>query len=299
MSSRKFLNALLLVMAVVLLLVAYFQPGIEGEKALPKLTPLDTASVKRITLIYPDGREVVLEKRHGTWYLAKPLEVEANRFRAESLLFLTQEGVRASYSPKALPLAKVGLEKPLLRIRFDDFEVAFGETEPLEGNRYALVDGRVVLIRDRIAPLLSADITYFVSHALLPEGSSIVAMKLPLLRDNPSPDAPFGKTVEIKREGHGWKIVSEKDISQAAIERLVEGWRYAHALEVETLKGDEKPIAEVSIQLAGKERPLRFWVLSVMPEPWLARPDLKLKYHLTQELFRRLFRFKKEDAGTP
>ncbi len=304
MSSRTLLNGLLLVLAVSLLLVAYFQPGLEKARPLPKLTSLDTAAVKSITLLYPEGKRVVLERRKGRWYLVEPLEAEANRFRAESLLFLTQEGVIASYAPSAIDLAKVKLDKPLLRVRFDGVEVAFGDTEPLEGNRYALAGGKVVLIRDRIAPLLHADVTYFVSLALLPEGARIASIKLPLLKDKPEPQSPFAGEVELRREGGAWKLIPpDAEVTQEAIERLVDGWRYAHALEVKALQGDEQPIAEVTLRLEGEKEPLRFEVLAAGPEPWLARPDLRLRYHLTEELFKRLFRFEKKakpgDAGAP
>lgn len=287
--SRIVLDIVLVALVVVLGLIAYFQPGLQKPSPVPQLTPLSTDTVRRMELIYPDGHTVILEKEKDTWFLRKPIEVEANRFQAETLAETAAASSLAQYPASQVDLAQLRLDKPLLKVRFNDQEVAFGDTEPLTGRRYALYRGTVHLISDSIAGALNADTTHFVSYALLPEGVHPVLIRFPDIPENADTIQSTQGEKELRFERDRWVLTPpDSSVSQDAINQLVDGWRYAHALRVEPFKGEQKPLAAVTIQLQGVSQPIRFDILSLKPELVLARPDLGLKYYIAESLAERL-----------
>ena len=233
---------------------------------------------------------MILEKKEkDTWYLRKPIEIEANRFEAEMLAETASASSFAQYPASQVDLAQLKLDKPVLKVRFNDQEVAFGDTEPLTGRRYALYRGTVHLINDSIAGVLNADVTHFVSHALLPEGVHPVLIRFPDIPETAETINPAQGERELRFERDRWVLTPpDSSVSQDAINQLVDGWRYAHALRVEPFKGEQKPLAAVTVQLQGASQPIRFDVLSLKPELVLARRDLGLKYYVAEPLAERL-----------
>jgi hypothetical protein len=291
--SRILVDLVLLTLVVVLVLLVYFQPGIEKPKPLPVLTSVDPGSLGRIEVDYPGQAPIVLVKEQDEWWLSQPLHVPANRFRADTLAQLARAGSLQEYPAAELDLAKFKLDKPLMKVRFDATELAFGDTDPLNGRRYVLTNGKVHLITDEVADLTGGAVTTYVSHSLLPENARPVWLDLPLLGEGGEAQKPFQGQVELRFEDHRWTLKPPREkLSQDSLNRLVDGWRFAAALEVKEAPKGERPIARVSIKLDGAQSPMVFDVTAVKPEAHLVRPDLGLEYVIAENTTERLFRLK-------
>jgi Domain of unknown function (DUF4340) len=289
--SRVLIDFVLLALVVLLVLLAYFQPGIEKPKPLPVLTSIDPSTVHRIEIDYPGKPPIVLVKEKDQWWVSKPLRVPANRFRAEMLVDLAHAGSLRQYSAARLDLSKFGLAQPRMKVRFDGTEVAFGDTEPINGRRYALTDDTVHLIADQMADLLGGEVTEYVSHALLPEAVHPVEMDLPILAEGADVQKPFRGKIELRFQDSRWVMTPADDkISQDTLNRLVDGWRFAYALEVKEAPKGQPAIGKVTIDLEGQQAPVVFEIVAVQPEATLVRRDLGLEYVVAENTTGRLFR---------
>lgn len=291
--SRWLLDITLLALIGLLAAIAYLQPGIEKPKPVPALTVLQPDQVRRMELVYPDGNHVALVREGDGWWLSEPLRMPADRFRAETLVNLVQATSLAEYPVAEVDLAKFKLDKPLLEVRFNDLKVAFGDTEPLQGRRYAQVGDQVHLISDQLHSFLNAKPTDLVSHALLPEGARPVRITLPLLQEQEGADRPFAGEVTLRFDESRWVVEPPQEgVSPDSVNALVDGWRFAHALEVQPLSEPAKPLGTVTLQLEGDEHPLVFDILEVKPDLVLARRDVGLRYQLAEPLKKRLLQLK-------
>jgi uncharacterized protein DUF4340 len=295
--TRVLVDITLVVLLVGLGLVAYFQPGLQKPVSVPQLTALHRDAIRRLELIYPDGHKISLGKEKDEWFVLQPIHLPANRFHAETLVDLAEATSFAQYPATKLDLARFKLDKPLLKVRFNDVEVALGGTEALNGRRYALYGGTVQLVGDSVASFLDADTSFFVSHALLPAEARPVSLSLPLLAEKPDSKGPLRGAIQLHFENDRWVLTPpDQAVSQDTLNRLVEGWRFAHALQVERIDKARKALATVTIQLKGEPQPVRFDLVATQPDLILARTDVGLQYHVAEPLARRLLSLTPEKA---
>ena len=202
-----------------------------------------------------------------------------------------------------MDLEKFKLKSPRIRVRLNDVELGFGDTEPLEGRRYVLAGNTVHLITDSYYPRLIAPHTSFISLALLPEPTRLEAIELPQLT--------------LTHDAQGWKAAPSA--SPDAVNTLVQEWMAAQALQVRPYVApatQDKP-ETVTLRVApgvldrrsqrdspssipgvvpaatpasqeGVQTSLRFIIISRAPELILARPELGVQYHLPQDAAQRL-----------
>jgi hypothetical protein len=287
---RTLVDVVLLALLVGLGLIAYFQPGIERPAPVPQLTALAPGEIDRIELDYPGGRRFVLTRQQDGWYVTDPIAVPANEFQAKSLEALATASSFARYRASELDLARLKLDPPLLQIRFNDTVVGLGDTESLEGRRYVLNGDVVHLVTDSLATLLDADLGTLASHALLPAAARPVSMRLPVPAA-PGAEAPFQGERELRMQSHRWVLEpADETVSQDIINTLVDGWRFAHALEVEPYQDEAASLGTVVIELKDEPQALRFDIVGTSPELVLERRDLGLRYHLAEPLGQRLLR---------
>jgi hypothetical protein len=155
MSRRNLLNLLLSTLVLSLILWVWrLQP-----QDLPPLTSLQPQQVERIRISDTGGREILLEKRAGDWWLE---QTPANEPRIEQLLRICTTPSLRRFPVAARAMAKFGLTDPTLRLWLNDLELAFGTTDPINGWRYVRLDGQIHLIGDGFRHHLIAPAAAFV-----------------------------------------------------------------------------------------------------------------------------------------
>jgi len=279
MNSRTLTNIILL-----LVLLVFIGLYTNNKNEIPESHRLTTLSLNEINkIIIPrDGKpDVVMQKQtdlngEAIWYMVKPYSIKAHQFRVNTLLQLSQFPIDESFDSSTLNLQHYALDNPRARIIFNNTEISFGKTNPLNNKRYLKTDNKLVLISDDTYPLVSSQPATFVDLMLLPE-KNIRAIALADL-------------IIAKTEDSHWKS-SSKELSSNAltadqIQTVLQNWRRAQAFAVHKHM-PRKNLGMINITL--EDSVIEFELSD--DDPWLilARPDLGIEYHLDSSQKEKLF----------
>ncbi len=275
MNMRSMLNLTLLGLAAALVALVYWEPGIEGPAALPKLTALSPADIEHIVIRSQNGAEIRIDKDKEGWMMRSPVASYANGFRLDALLQVAQADSHAQFSTRDLDLAKFRLDPPATVLYLNDVELAFGDSEPINNRRYVRIGTTVHLIDDNYYYQLQTGFPSFVSNQLLPPQSKPATIKLPAF------------SVARARDGQWQVSPADKQPSMDAINGFVEEWRRAQAIMIDRFQGGSSQ-GTIAVSLEGSTAPLEFLLLETEPELVLARADIGLRYHFTADQAQRL-----------
>ena len=272
MATRGLLNLALVVLALVMGLIIYFEPGLEPADIPQPLTTLlvaDDAIGIHIERVKYDPVSFI--KRNGRWYLVtEQQELPASTFQLQALLRLLETSSTSQYAADTVDLAALGLDPPQATVTIDDVAILFGNTAPLDGKRYLQIDATVHLIEDRYQHLINAGWTNFVERKLLPADKSISRLQLP----------DMTLTLTDKDQ---WQLSPGKPgISADAIQQLLDRWDRVSALYARRYDGRTSDEI-ITLEFSDSPEPLTFMVIAHSPELVLARPDWGIQYHLTHD----------------
>lgn len=272
MNSRSMLNIFLLL--VLGSLIGFFIMDDEPPIPISRLTSLELNEITRIT-IPRDGRpDIVISNtrtaqndnnNESVWRMQQPYAIKAHAFRVNTLLKLSQAITDNNYATSDLNLADYGLDNPRARIIFNNTEIRFGKSNPLNNKRYLLSNNRLSLLADEIYPLVSAEAASFVDLYLL-DNKTIQSIA--------TPDWHIFKNAEKK-----W--ASTNSLSADQIQTLLENWQHAQAFAVHRYM-QRKQLGNIVLTI--DEQKIHFEISD--DDPWLilARPDLGIEYHLDKAL---------------
>lgn len=276
LNTRTTLNISLILAVVVLATLLYFKPGVEPPEQAVPLTALKSEQVNRIEIIHSDEQPLSLVKEQQGWYIRAPVKVAANTIRVDSLLRLAQAATYARFVVNEQDLADFGLDHPLVVIRLNDIEIAFGGNEPLNNRRYVRIGSDISVIADTYFYQVSADPSSFVALDLLPHDVRLTRIVMPAF------------TIEQDKNGN-WRAEGPgKDIPADAVDSLPDAWQRAQALRVSAYTKSDVAIGKVTVFTDNKQQRLEFEVLKTEPALILGRPDIGMRYHLSDEQARRL-----------
>jgi len=268
MNSRSLLNIFLLL--VLGGLISFFMLDNEAPVVSNKLTTLQPNDISRITIPREDRVDIILSKNSNSpneseWYMLQPYAIKAHAFRVNTLLKLSQATTHKNYATNDLNLADYGLDTPRARIIFNDTEILFGKTNPLNNKRYLLCNNTLSLINDDTYPLVSAEPASLVDLHLL-DSKNIQSIE--------TADWHI-----FKNSSNHWD--SNSQFSADQLQTLLENWQHAQAFAVHKYMPRKKL---GNIVLTIDEQKMHFEISD--DDPWLilARPDMGIEYHLDKAL---------------
>jgi hypothetical protein len=273
--------ALLVVIGLLAWLVFYTLEEDKPEKMLP-LSELKATAIKNIRITKANQADIVLKKdEQGFWQMLTPFELPANSFHIDNLLRILAEQHYKILEMDKLELEKFKLAPPLVSVKFDDFEVAFGDSSPLvQGQRYVLINKKVYLLLDRLYyNTLNNDALRLLF--LSPLGNK------PKLSEIKTPKYHLGL-----KEGK-WTVISglASDISADELSALIDNWKNASAFRIEPyLEVEGTSQGEIEFKFADKKPALSLKILSTKPDFVLARPDKGVQYTLPANQVEKLLR---------
>jgi len=273
MATRGLLNLVLVVLALVMGLIIYYEPGLEPADVPQPLTTLlapDDAIGIHIERLKYDPVSFI--KRNGRWYLVtEQQELPASTFQLQALLRLLETSSSSQYAADTVDLAALGLDPPQATVTVDDVAILFGNTAPLDGKRYLQIDATVHLIEDRYQHLINAGWTNFVERKLLPADKSISRLQLP------------GMTLALTDKDQ-WQLSPDKPgVSADTIQQLIDHWDKVSALYARRYDGRTSDEI-ITLEFSDSPETLTFMVIAHSPELVLARPDWGIQYHLTRDV---------------
>jgi len=273
--------ALLIVIGLLVGLVFYTLEEDKPEDLQP-LSDLKATDIKTIRINKANQAEIVLKKdEQGFWQMNAPFELPANSFHIDNMLRILSEQHYKALEMDTKQLAKFKLEPPLVSVKFDEFEVAFGDISPIvQGQRYVLVNKTVYMLLDRLYyNTLSNDASRLLFLSPLGNNPKISEIQTP-------------KYHLLLKEGK-WTVVSglSSDISADVLSALVDNWTNASAFRIEPyIEVEGTAQGEIEFKFVDKEPALRLKILSTKPDLVLARPDKGVQYKLPISQVEKLLR---------
>lgn len=279
MKTKLWLNLSLLALIGVFALLAAFEPGKKKAETMP-LALLDTTAVKKIEI---SGKETLsLEKKEGHWSLTAPFQAPANDHRVELLLKIPATASSASYPAVTGELARFGLAPAGTVLRLDDLTLEFGDSDPIQQQRYVKIGETLHLAEDNFHHHLTAPATDYVEKKLLPEDPDLRKIELPGL-------------VLTREDGGKWRSEPPQDPPNPLYE-LVDAWKYARAYDVKRHEAKDAPSGESISVTLGQGEPVEFGIVRRTPELVLLRADWGLEFHLSEETSKSLLTLKAPEA---
>lgn len=279
MTRQWALNLSLLLAVLVLVGIAFFQPGLVKKKSLPPLTDIDTGHVQQIVIERPSHNTVQLNKGDQQWMLSEPIHARASEFVVSNILAIA--GIashnRLPYAA-AREAAKYGFDKPRAVVHFDKESILFGDTSPLNHQQYVLYHDQVQMISGNALWALTRKYTEYLDKRLLEFKEPPTAIRF----DN-------GSRLELKNGS--WVLRPEmKSLSTDALTQLVNEWRNVGATQVEPYAG--APLLG-KIRIVYATHTVELGIVSRQPELILLRKDEKLQYYFPASIAPRLLLRKK------
>lgn len=266
MKSRWIINLLLFVAIGILILVTYFEPGIDEPSEAPAITTLNKDQLRRIHLNRPVRDDLVLVKT-GTrnWVIEHTPSLPAGEFQLHALQRLVEQKAVRSYPASELDLAQLQLDPPYATAIFNDIAIEFGNLDPLEGLRYVRVADQVHLIPDLYLQLIEASYTQFVRRRLFDDNTRITRITL----------ADFSVT----ETDQGWTVDPQQEVSADNLQQFVDRWQVATGLNIQA--ADSTADGEtVELIQADTGHSVNFVISAREPELVLVRPDLGIQYRM-------------------
>jgi len=130
----------------------YLQIARERAAFPPPLTDIDPARVTRLEVRCSAVCRTRRFERDGTtWRMLEPYAAPANAEMVAKLLSVARAPVSVKLDAAAYDMAKLGLAPPLVTLRVDDVEIALGDEDPIDHDRYVRVGKLLARVPDRFS----------------------------------------------------------------------------------------------------------------------------------------------------
>jgi hypothetical protein len=285
LADRWWWNVGLAGLVAALILVAFFEPGKDAERDAGKVHEVFAGAAGAMSLKITSAAKgtVELVKRNDAWQIVAPFEAPADPNIMKTLIDGLAEKSDARYPAAEIDATAAGLATPDLTLELDGMKYEFGGQAPISYKRYLRAGDAVFLIDEMNRYRLDQPATYFVERRLLPEGAEIASIELP--------DAKLARGADGK-----WTLAPEDArVSADALQKLVDEWRTAAAMEAKPYAG-EVAQGKVKVTLADGTAH-EFEILAGDDATRLGRRDRGLVYELLSNARRGLLTLERVDPA--
>lgn len=261
MKHRLWLNVALLAAVAALALFAYFKP--HGGEPEHKLSALKAAEADRIKIEIAGAEPVEIERAASDWRLTAPLSARADSLQTQRLL-----GILEATSKDRFPasgLARFDLNEPYARLTINRQTFSFGAVSQMSREQYVLTEGGIYLVSLRYGAALPKSALQLASKQLFAADEAPVAFEF--------------KEFRLAQQDGKWQLTPSADAGADDINRWVDEWRLAAALEVQP-PSNRKPLATIKVKLKNGSD-IALTVLQREPALVLARSDQKFEYQFS------------------
>jgi len=274
MNSRTLANILLALFLLIAGTWFYYTKNKPPE--ISRLTSLNIENINQILIPKDNGQDILLVKNKTNnpdkqWRMLKPYNINAHQFRVNTLLGLTQTPVNKFYDISTLKLTDYSFERPRAKIVFNNTQILFGKSNPINARRYILTENKMALLLDQTYPLISAQAATFIDLSVLPGSEPLLEISLPSL--------------SLTKNNNIWQAKPDAGLDKEGLLNIVNQWKQAQAFSVHPYL-ERKELGTISIKTA--EQSITFIISDDSSWLILARPDMKIEYHLDSSLKEKL-----------
>lgn len=161
--SRLWLNAGLLLLVLALAVLIWLKPGSDDKQSAQLLDlSLQDVTTIRITPTEVDRPAIRLKKEGDAWFLEEPWQKKAKAEKVAHLLTLLAEESISRYPAAGRNLEQYQLDPGLIKVSFNDTELTFGMSNPMNYQRYILKDNTIHLVNETVFSALTSDAELWV-----------------------------------------------------------------------------------------------------------------------------------------
>jgi ribosomal protein S11 len=278
MNKRLVINVLLIAFLCGLALIVWLKPGQQQETAI-KLTNIDPSAIHTISIQRKNADSIVMSLVGDQWKITSPIQALALPSKVERLLKISQINVTTEYPLESQSLERFNLIQPNIKVSFNNTMLSIGNTEPVQHRRYVANTTSLFLVDDTFTHHLTAPINQYIDTRLFSDDIQIKELKTP--------------TMHLRREqDNTWQthpISSKEPLSADAVQTLLDEWRFARAIKVNSKKtGHSKPDVIVTLNNGNQ---YIFTLTKTANNVILTATDSQLNYHLSADKYKRMTNF--------
>lgn len=274
MKTGWIVNLLLVLGVAALAVYAIYQPTDDADTPQNAISALAPAQVQRVRIEPREGTPLELHKEGEEWFLVQPMRARADRTQVDRLLDLLKARSRERLA--ATELQRFDLDRPALRVVYDDHAIAFGTTNPLSQEQYVLSGDGVYLLGSFYRAQVPDRAERVLTHALFRQSEKPVAFRF--------------RTFSVEQRDGKWQVTPPAGTeapSQDDLNRWSDDWRLASSLLTQPATARTAAPEHVEVALAGGGT-LRLGIVQRAPQLVLLRPDEQLTFHFSEEMRDRL-----------
>ncbi len=244
----SYLINLVLLIVVAALTWLTFSPS-EKANEPAKFSQLSSNNINSITIERNKRDAISLTKKDTNWELVRPIQAQANDKRVALLLNILNQPADSQLTiDENTQLATYGLAEPTYTLILNDHRFEFGDSTPLQNQRYVKHEQTIYIVDDAIAHLLNSTASSFIDNRLIAKPLTLRKLSLPTQANTPN--------LEISLENGHWH--ASTDLSQDKILSLIESWQNAYALQVLAVTTTQQASnAEITLWFNETDQPLR------------------------------------------
>ncbi len=268
------MNARLLARLVLLVLVAGLSlvlwQGRDPEPGPQSFSPQSSATVQRIRIQPRKGEAITFQRRDRSWYMQSPWPLPAATPRLEAILKLPAMHSLRRITGQQLDLRALGLSPPRVSLWLDDQVYDFGDSNPLNGQRYVRHDGQIHLLTDTVYHQLVTPAASLLDPHPLPRDKHLIRVELP------------GLILRRHLDGRWRAEPDQPALDRQRLPDFIHHWRELQARGLTRATGPAKG-PRLSFFFADRSH-IRFTLETRDDGPWLIRERPALAYRLPDSL---------------
>jgi len=160
-NKRQLINLCLVILVAVLAWFAYQQVQKDNAGVDTLYSDSIGDTMREIRILVPGKDEVVMSAVDDVWFITQPIQAKANPKSLRHLQTLLAEPIMASYDAKGKALETYDLTTAAIRVKFNGVEYALGKLNPLNRQRYVLLENKILLANEVVYELLNRGVDGF------------------------------------------------------------------------------------------------------------------------------------------
>ena len=268
---------------IVLLTVVLLYTGEETDPEPVYISEINRDGINRIEVIRKGLDDFVFNKQGDTWFMQSPLEFTANNARINAMLRILTAESFGQLNPAEVELSRFELDDPLIKIKLNEHEFIFGNTDAIDQRRYVLFNDTIHLTNDSLYKQLTTNAAFFADTKLLPVNIKIASIQYP---DN-----------KMELIDGTWQLTRLMDIHPDQFKRIAFNWTNALAISVSKYA---EPESRSTISVTdSNNNVIEFVIIATDPNLILGREDLGIQYHMGSDEAEKLLLVEKHKPDSP
>jgi len=175
--ERWIVNLGLLVMVAVLLSLTLMDKE-EPAEVVTTLHDFIPGAITEIRIMRSGKHDIHFQLKEDYWHMLAPYQARAEHSLIKQILSLTTLPASALPDNPTLKPADFGLQQPVVSIQLNQHRISFGDSQPINQQRYLELNKKIMLITDQYMKHLKAGSISYIDRHLVPKGKQLQTLNI-------------------------------------------------------------------------------------------------------------------------